>query len=344
MMREKSLSALTGTALGMLLAIGSIGCLLSAFGLSMQNPAAVWGTVFLFGAMYALCLQWKQGSLVYACILALSAGYLLRFGTAAEEAKRLLQHLSRVYDRAYHWGILQFEGVSPEGSVDLTLGIWAVLIILAAIRTVNLGKSCWLPVLLALTPLAACVVVTDTVPDEKFLFILLAAILLLILPASVRRENRLQGIRLTAAAVLPVLLGLGILFYAVPQNSYVNQSAVIQENLRTAVNHLPQLMEDGLENTVPKSSGRCPGPWICPGWETAFPLPTPSWRSPPKPAERCIFGVRITTGMTDLAGQLPKTGGRTSPVRRRMHKSCPSVLMSPDRYCTCPTIPPTPHR
>lgn len=255
MMREKSLSALTGTVLGMLLAIGSIGCLLSAFGLAMQNPAAVWGAVFLFGAMYALCLQWKQGSLVYACVLALAAGYLLRFGTAAEEAKRLLQHLSRVYDRAYHWGILQFEGVSPEGSVDLPPGILAVLIVLAAVRTVFLQKSCWLPVLLALVPPAACVVVTDTVPDEKSLFILLAAIILLILPASVRRENRLQGIRLTAAAVLPVLLGLGILFYAVPQNSYVNHSAVIQENLRTAVNHLPQLMEEGLESTASRVRG-----------------------------------------------------------------------------------------
>ena len=90
MMREKSLSALTGTALGMLLAIGSIGCLLSAFDLPVQNPAALWGAVFLFGAMYALCLQWKRGSLVYACGLALTAGYLLRYGTAVEETKRLL--------------------------------------------------------------------------------------------------------------------------------------------------------------------------------------------------------------------------------------------------------------
>ena len=200
---EKQLSALTGIALGLTLAAGSMGCLLSAFGLTLQNPAALWGTVVLFAAACGLFLQWKHGGMAYACLLALAAGYLLRYGTAAEEAGRLLQHLSTVYDRAYHWGVLEFADISAAGSIDLPLGIWAACTAMATVRTLCLSKKCTLPVALALIPLAACTVVTDTVPRESSLFILLAGLILLILPASVRRENRLQSLRLTAAALLP---------------------------------------------------------------------------------------------------------------------------------------------
>lgn len=256
MLREKLLSSLTGTLLGLTLAAGSIGCLQSAFDLTLGNPAALWSTVFCFTAMYALALQLPHGRPVYGCLLALTAGYLLRYGTAVEASKGLLQHLSTVYDRAYHWGTLSFGDYSPEAAVDLPLGIWAAGIALATTRTVCISKKCTLPVLLALIPLAVCAVVTDTVPGEANLFILLAGLVLLILPASVRRENRLQSIRLTAAALLPLLLGLGILFHEIPQEGYVNQTAVIQENIRTAAEYFPQLLENGLENTAASIRGK----------------------------------------------------------------------------------------
>lgn len=253
MNHETGLSASAGTALGMMLAAGSIGCLQSAFDLTLQNPAGLWGAVFLFASAYALALQWKRGSLVYGCLLAVTAGYLLRYGQALAETKHLLHHLSLVYDRAYHWGVLPF-GEAPS-TMDLPLGIWAAGIVLATIRTFVLQKRCYLPVLLASVPLAACVVVTDTVPQERYLFVLLAALILLILPASVRQENRLQSLRLMASAVLPVLFGLGILFYVTPQEDYVNQTAVIQENIRTAAAHFPEIVEGGLEDTAASLRG-----------------------------------------------------------------------------------------
>lgn len=249
MNREHQLSALTGAFLGLTIAAGSIGCLLSAFGLRLSNPGALWGSVFLIALLYGQCLQWKQGPLAFACLLALGLGYLWRQGTALEQTKALLQHLSEVYDRAYHWGTLPFADVSAH-SMDLPLGIWAAVIVLASVRSLCLAKRCTLPVLAALVPPAACVVVTDTVPHEIHLFLLLAGLLLLILPASVRREDRLQSLRLTAAALLPVSLALGFLFRAIPQEGYVNRAALIQENLRTAVEHFPTLLEDGLADTA----------------------------------------------------------------------------------------------
>ena len=252
---EKLLSGLTGSILGLGIAAGSIGCLLSAFDLTLQYPAALWGTVFLLSLLLGLALQWKQGGLIFGCLLALAFGYLWREGTAPEQTLALVQQLSQVYDRAYHWGILELTEAAVKYP-DLPLGIWAAGISLATVRSVCLAKKCRLPVLLALVPFAACIVVTDTVPDEKFLFLLLIGLFLLILPASVRRENRLQSIRLTAAAVLPAVLFLTALLLAIPQEGYVNRTAIIHENLRTAVDHMPQLMENGLESAAANFRGK----------------------------------------------------------------------------------------
>lgn len=249
MNRKQQLSALTGTAVGLIIAMGSTGCLLSAFHLTLAHPAALWGSVILLSLLYAQCLRWKPGPLAFACLLALAAGYLWRQGTAPEQAKALLQHLSQVYDRAYHWGALSFPDLSTE-AVDIPLGIWALLTAVAAVRSICLSKKCFLPVLAALVPFAACVVVTDTVPQKAYLFLLLAGLLLLIFPAAVRREDPWQSIRLTAMAVLPVALGLGGLFLAIPQEGYVNRTAIVQENLRTAAENFPTLLEDGLANTA----------------------------------------------------------------------------------------------
>lgn len=254
MKSEKLLSALTGSILGLLLAAGSIGCLQSAFDLTLSNPAALWISLFLLSALWGLALQHKYGALIFGCLLAVAFGYLWRKGSVLQQACVLLEQLSQVYDRAYHWGVLE---LTEETAVhpDLPLGLWAAAISLAAVRSVCLPKNCSLPAALALVPFAACIVVTDTVPDEKFLFLLLAGVILLILPASVRREDILQSIRLTAAALLPVSLFLTGLFLFLPQSNYVNQTAAIQENLRTAVTHLPQLMEEGLETAAANFRG-----------------------------------------------------------------------------------------
>lgn len=246
MNREKLLSALTGSLLGFVIALGSIGCLQSAFDLPVSDSTMLWSTVAGIALLSAMILQWKHGSLTIVCLLSLAAGYLYREGTAAQQLLQLLQHISTIYDRAYHWGILQFTEISEAGTSDLVLGIWAVVISLATVRSVCLQKRVWLPVLTALIPFAGCIVVTDTVPGEKFLFALLAGLILLLLTDTVHRENQMQGVRLTLSAALPVVLGLMALFHAIPQETYINHSAVLQENLRTALDHMPQLMEEGL--------------------------------------------------------------------------------------------------
>ena len=257
MKAEKILSPMTGILLGLTLALGSIGCFASAFDLTLSEPLVFWGSTTGITLLCALVLQWKHGSLAIACLLALLGGFLYRDGTALQQLKQLIFRLSTIYDRAYHWGVVKLVDTAWDaGSADLPLLVWAVLICLATLRSVCLQKRTALPVLTALVPLSACIVVTDTVPREGYLLILLTGLILLILPSAVRRENPFQGLRLTFAAGLPVVIGLTLLFLAIPQDSYVNRSALLQENLITALDYFPQLMDNGITQTAAAIQGK----------------------------------------------------------------------------------------
>lgn len=248
---EKPLAAFTGCLLALTIAAGSIGCLQSAFELTLLHPTALCASVAGITVLYALALQWRGGPLAFACLLALTAGYLLQEGTAEEQFWQLVYRISTIYDRAYHWGVFRLVDTAWDaGAADLPLGIWGALTALVTLWSVYRQKQVWLPVLTALLPPTACVVVTDTVPWEGYLLLLLAGLILLILTDSVRRESLLQGVRLTVASALPVILLLMGLFLAIPQKSYVNHSAVLRDNILTALEYLPQLMEEGLDTAA----------------------------------------------------------------------------------------------
>jgi hypothetical protein len=54
-------------------------------------------------------------------------------------------------------------------------------------------------------PLLLCCVVTDTVPEERYLFLLLAGLILVMLTAVARRSGEKAGASLTALLIVPVL-------------------------------------------------------------------------------------------------------------------------------------------
>lgn len=253
MKQECRLSILAGWILAMVISFGSIGCLRSAFDLPVSSPGSLWFCIASIAFFYAAAQQRKYGRLAFACLTALAAGFLFREGTASSQFGELLHRLTTTYDRAYHWGVWTPEARS--GYIDLPLGILGTAIAMAVVRTFSRRKNTWFAVLAALIPLAACVVVTDTVPKEGYLFCLMAGLLLLILSASVRRENVLQSIRLTLMIASPVVLALAGLFFAVPQSGYTDQSAMVRETILTTITHLPQLAEQRVEHTLTRVQG-----------------------------------------------------------------------------------------
>ena len=239
-------TGLMAAQLALFLAWGCTGCLISAFDLKLQHPSGIGLVCGIGAAGTALLLCVRYGSVLLLSLWALAAGYICHDGRALAQLKGVMTQLSIVYDRAYKCGILFFEKEQNQsGFVDWPLWIWSLLISAGVCGHVCRGKSVWIPVLVTVLPLCSCVVVTDTVPDEGFLLMVMAGLLLLILTSCVRRENPAQGNRLLMTAVLPVLLALVGLFLLIPQKSYVNHSEVLRANILTAARNLPQLLEQG---------------------------------------------------------------------------------------------------
>ena len=247
MNRDRLRTALTAAVLAFFTAWGAVGCLISAFDLTLQMPPVPVLVCGFCAIGTALLLSFRHGGTILLCLLAICAGYIHHDGTALAQLKYLISHLSIIYDRAYGWGILSFSSELAQAEyADWPLCIWCSLTAMAICRSVCRQKSLWLPVLVTVLHLCCCIVVTDTVPDEIHLLMVMAGLILLILTSSVRREHAAQGDRLTAAALLPVLLALSGLFLSNPLEGYVNHSQVLRENILTAVQNLPQLLETGM--------------------------------------------------------------------------------------------------
>jgi hypothetical protein len=174
MKREKFFTALCALVLAFLLAWSALGCLISAFDLAVEAPEHLLGVCLITGVLSALLLSIPHGSILLVCLLALAGGYVYRDGRAADAFQQLLHTLTTVYNRAYGWGVMpEAAGAAP----DRALAVLAVLIIVPVCESVCRRRSAFVPVLAALVPLGACVVVTDTVPAEHWLLMVLTALM-----------------------------------------------------------------------------------------------------------------------------------------------------------------------
>lgn len=251
MTREKWFSILTAVGLSLLTALGAAGCMLSAFALELEYPAILAALCIGSSLLCGLLLSVRHGGKLLACLTAFAAGYLYREGTAPDQLKALIHALSVIYNRAYGWNIPQFgEAIREISAFDYPICILAFLITLSVCLCLLRQVSTWLPVLVTLLPLCSCIVVTDTVPKEVWLVMVLAGLILLMLTSNLRRENLLQSLRLTAAAALPVILTLSGILLAFPQENYVNKSAVLRENILIAVPNIPKLLDTGMTQLV----------------------------------------------------------------------------------------------
>lgn len=250
---EKWISCLIAAVLAFLLSFGAAGCLISAFSLAVSMGTVCFGCA-LFALAGSACYLLRRGDAVIACIFALVLGYLWRRGTLVSSFGALAYTISSRYDGGYGWGILG----QPGGTATAAVLIGACLIALCTARTVCRRDMAFPALTLGLIPLLLCVVVTDTVPGEGYLFLLLVGMILLLLTNNLRRSAPQQANTLTAMAVLPLMLALGILFWAVPKDSYVNRTEELQETLVMWASGIPEFWEEltADEDTVAANDDR----------------------------------------------------------------------------------------
>lgn len=238
MKREKLLTFLLGWIFAALIAWSAVSCLISGFNLTADIP--LFSICLFFGALCAACFCWRWGGTVLLCLAAVWAGFLWRGDFAGQQILGLLYQISVIYDRAYGCGVLRFGGQLP---VDYPAVILAAVIAVAVARAVCRQKSVVLPMFLAALPLAACLVVTDKVPDEKYLYFLMLGLVTLLFTGSLRKSSPDQIRRLTLMAAPAVAAALALLFWLAPQKSYVNRANEMQAAVLNWIRQVPGTLE-----------------------------------------------------------------------------------------------------
>lgn len=218
---------------------GAVGCLISAFSLPLESPNGVIGVWAMWLLLCSVLMLFRYGEAAVLGLGAAGAFWLWLEGSFGPQLLSTLSDVAEIYDAAYGWGMPQFLRVQRLAS-DLPVTVLGMLLIFAVSRSVCRRKDSGLAVLLLLLPLAACLLVTDTVPGEGYLFALLLGLSLLLLTDGVRRENGFQAAKLGFTAAIPLALALGLLMYAFPREDFVNTTGALREKILISLTELPQ--------------------------------------------------------------------------------------------------------
>lgn len=254
MKRERILNCLCGAVIAFLLSWGAVGSMVTG----LRLPDGDLGRLALicgFSAVaFCLCYWFRRGEWLVLAIGAAASWYLWEHTALLDQTRGMLYRICTLYNGAYGWGVPQaFRIYSGESSVLWPMGVIGTLTALAVSHAVCRREGMGLAALVASLPLISCVVVTDTVPGETYLFLWLLGFLLLLLPQGLRRRNMVQGVELTALAAVPAVIALGLLFWAVPREGYDNQPKELQEKVVNWVQELPDLWaeaSDGLASAL----------------------------------------------------------------------------------------------
>ena len=239
MKREKWLSCLMGAILSFAGAVAGVGCVMT--GLFMSAPFDVimlW--IAAWSLIVALMLMLPNGGKWLTALIVAALAVLFRQKEMLLQVEAFLNKISLVYDAAYGWGmIIWSESIDPELPVTGALVLLGCLSATGICLTVCRRK--WLPVglLAGFLPLALCCVVTDTVPEAGYLWLLLSVLILMLLTHYTGRLKKSDGIRLTAMLMVPVMLGMLLLFSVVKPETYDQQSAQLQQLLSGVLQKLP---------------------------------------------------------------------------------------------------------
>lgn len=205
--------------LAFLLAVGTAGCLATAFEFPLPWQAAAWLAAISITA--AILCRFRFGLMTGLGLLTLSGLCLWRWSNLSPELDALVYKISRCYSSGYGWPVLGWmEDRDPALTITLPFILMGAFVALVTARVVaRRGRT--FRVIAAVAPFfTLCVILNDTVPAAPYLMAALFTLIMLLLTQSLRRRDGKQANRLTAMLTLPLVLGLAVLFVAVPREGY----------------------------------------------------------------------------------------------------------------------------
>lgn len=221
MKHNKLQTILWSSVLSFSLSFGAVACIVTGFYMIVDLwTVAAWCALAAVASSICYCLP--LGFLPIATF-SLVSGILWDGGDLATGLESLIYRLTRQYDRGYKWGVIQLNNLTAEAmeaTLVVALTMLGVLIVISISWAVCRKKTALPGAVMSLLMLGTCLVVTDTIPDMLWLFLLFFGILLLLLTQTVRRQDEVRGNKLTAILALPMIAILVGMFLWMPEADY----------------------------------------------------------------------------------------------------------------------------
>lgn len=222
MRRDKWLACLISTVLSFLISFAGVMCLQSAFRLEAGVAQVALGcTISAVAFSVGFTTRFWYIPLLMAAPV---AGWLWQKGSLSGSIEYAVYQVSALYNNAYRCGVLYWSEAAPlTGNGTMALCAVGSIVAFLCAWVICRRKSAIFAVFTAILPLAACFVVTDTVPASRYLYFFLLGVTVLLLCQLTRRKNARQANKLVLLVSIPAALALLVLFWAIPRDSYRGQ-------------------------------------------------------------------------------------------------------------------------
>ena len=245
MKREETVFSGLSVLLALILSICSVGCLLTGFSLQVQNPSAVWWTCILAAVVFGLCYRIPCGKWIPGILILLAVAALLLIPDGVEvlwhQTRTLLYRITRMWHNAYGIPVVE------EGQLqicDLPLMVLGIFQAVSVTGTVHSRKPALSAVVFAFLPLGICLVVTDSVPDQPYIFGILLGVVVLLFLGTVRRGELRQRLEMLALVLIAGAFALSMVFWAAPKKTYVNRTGEVLSHFSELIQELPATLRE----------------------------------------------------------------------------------------------------
>lgn len=220
MSEHKFQEGLTAAVLSFCLGFGGVACMVTGLGLRADLWILALGCAAI-AALVGFLLSLPKSGWAIPVMLAAFGVLLWRSEVYRENWRGMLQAVFRFYELAYSFPMPGFL-VGPPVQTHLAPLLTVHCLICLVVSWLLLRRyPVAMGIFLSLIPVAACFVVTDTVPKLWCILIWLFGVILVVMTHTVRLRDREQALRLTRLLALPVAAALALLCLAVPQAGYV---------------------------------------------------------------------------------------------------------------------------
>ncbi len=215
---DKLFTIFWGFVLAFALSFGCTACIATAFSAELSVDLAELALWCAFYALIAsLCFSFKL-ELIFINVSLVLLYVFCKYSEMISSFQSLLQELSSLFNEGYGWGTFSWD-IEYSDHTQALQAVGSVICASSAWTVCRKRLSVW-AIAGSILPFLPCTFMLRTVPEERYLIMWLAAMLLLVLTQSTRRRKEKDGNKLAAMLLFPTVLAVIALFALSPMERY----------------------------------------------------------------------------------------------------------------------------